>query len=128
MLLLLLENFAQVLGHGVLAQRLALPHALAIIPDRLVLVVEVEAQHVFGFLRRLHRLGGHGRLAAEIVDELRDDQRVLELFAGVFLELLRDRHVFGALQHLRIHDVGDDRLVLPREIFVEQLDQLFPGT
>ena len=54
-------------------------------------------------------------------------ERVRQLLAGVHLELLRDVHVLGALEHLRVHDVGDDRLVLAGEIFVEPLDELLPG-
>ena len=50
-----------------------------------------------------------------------------ELFAGVHLELLGDRHVFRAFEGLRVHDVGDDRLVLARQIFLQSFDQVLAG-
>ena len=68
--------------------------------------------------------GVDGRHAAEVVDLLGDRQRVLQLLAGVDLQLLGDGHVLGALEHLRVDDVGDDRLVLAGQVLVEQLDQL----
>ena len=33
----------------------------------------------------------------------------------------------GALEHLRVDDVGDDRLVLAGEVFVELLRKVFAG-
>ena len=92
-LLLLDQDLADVLGHGVLAQRLALADALAVVADRLVLVLEVEPEHLLGLLRRLHRLGRDRRHPAEVVDLLGDDQGVLQLLAGVLLQLLGDVHV-----------------------------------
>ena len=80
---------------------------------------EIGAQHLLGFLRELHRLRRRRRHPAEVVDVLGNGQRVLQLLAGVLLELLRDGHVLGALEHLRVHDVGDDRLVFARQILVE---------
>src|SRR6266496_3925631 len=49
--LLLPQNLADVFGDAVLPERFALPHTLAIIPHRLVLVVEIEAQHVCRLVR-----------------------------------------------------------------------------
>ena len=51
-------------------------------------------------------------------------QRVRELLAGVDFELFGDGHVRRALEHLRIHGVGDDRLVFARQILVQVLDEL----
>jgi hypothetical protein len=50
---------------------------------------------------------------------------MLQLFASVLFELFRDAHVLRAFDHLGIHHVGDDRLVFPRQIFVQAFDQLF---
>src|SRR5260370_816206 len=44
MLLLVDQDAADLLRQGVLAQRLALPHALPVVADRLVLRLQVEAQ------------------------------------------------------------------------------------
>ena len=42
MLLFLLEDLPQVLGDGELAQRFGLADTLAIVPNRLIFVVEIE--------------------------------------------------------------------------------------
>jgi hypothetical protein len=56
----------------------------------------------------------------------REQQRqgMRELFGGMHLKLFRDRHVLSTLEHLRVDHVGDDRLVLSREVFVQVIDQL----
>ncbi len=97
---------------------------LAVVADSLVLVVEIEPEHVGGLLGDLHRQRRRGRHPAEIVDVLGDLERVLELLRGVELELVGDVHVLGALERLRVHHVGDDRLVLAGQVFVEMLDEL----
>ena len=47
-----------------------------------------------------------------------------KFFAGVYLELFGNTHILGALDGLRVDHVGDDGLVLTRQVFVEVLDQL----
>ena len=47
-----------------------------------------------------------------------------QLLAGMGLQFLGDVHVLGALEDLRIDDIGDDRLVFAGQILVEQPDQL----
>ena len=123
-LLLLAQDLADVFSDGVLLERLALLEAFAIVPDRVVLVVEIGAQHHLGLLAQHDRLGAAGRHPAQVVDVLRDRHRVLQLFAGVHLELLGDIHVRGALERLRVNHVGDDGLVFPGKILVQQIDQL----
>src|SRR5262249_7668181 len=59
--LLLDQNLADLLGQREFAERLALADAVAVIAHGLVLVVEVEAQHLLGVLRGLHRLRRHRR-------------------------------------------------------------------
>ena len=48
---------------------------------------------------------------------------MLELLLRVLFQLRGDVHVFGALEHLRIDDVGDDRLILARQILVEEFGE-----
>jgi hypothetical protein len=43
---------------------------------------------------------------------------MFQLLVRVLNELISDIHIFGTLEHLRVHYVGYDRLVLAREIFV----------
>src|SRR5262245_42992412 len=93
-LLLVDQDLADVLGHGVLAQGLALPHPLAVVAYRGVLVVQVEAKHLLCVLGRLDRLGRDHGHAAEVVDLFGDHQGVLELLLGVLLELRGDGHVY----------------------------------
>ena len=53
---------------------------------------------------------------------------MVELLLGVHdLELLGDIHVLGALEHLRVDDVGDDRLVFAREVLVQQFRETLAG-
>jgi len=52
---------------------------------------------------------------------------VLELLGGVQLELFGDRHVLRALEGLRVDDVGDDGLILARQVFLEPLKQIVAG-
>jgi hypothetical protein len=49
---------------------------------------------------------------------------VFQFLLGVALELLGDRHVLGALEDLRINHVGDNRLVLTGQVFIQKIDQL----
>ena len=43
---------------------------------------------------------------------------------GVLLELRGDVHIFCALKHLRINDIGNDRLIFAGKVFVQQISQL----
>ena len=72
-------------------------------------------------------LARHHRHATQVIDLLGDRQRMIELLLGVQLELAGDVHVLRTLEHLGIDDVGDDRLVFARQIFIEQVDELFAG-
>ena len=114
MFLLLAQDLPDLLRDRVLAERIRLPHALAIGAHRVVFVLQVGAQHFSGILGELHRPGGGVGHAAEVIDDLRNGQRVLELLGGVRLELLRDVSVFRALERLRVHHVGHDGLILAR--------------
>jgi len=120
-------GYRDLLSHSELAKSLALANALAIIDDGLLLVVEIEFYHVNGLFRSFHRLRSDARHRAEIVDLPRDDERMLELLMRVLLELRGNVHVFGALQRLRIDNIGDDRLIFARKVLVQELRQLFPG-
>ena len=44
---------------------------------------------------------------------------MLELLLGMLFQLRGDVHVLRTLEYLRVHDVGDDRLILARQIFIE---------
>ena len=105
----------------------ALADAGTVLGDRLRFVGQVEAQQVGCLVGHLHRLGHRRRRPAEIVDLLGENERVLQLFAGVDLQLLRDRHVLSALQDLRVHHVGNDRLVFASEVAIQEIDQLRAG-
>ena len=50
---------------------------------------------------------------------------MLQLFGRVLFELARDVHVRRPLEDLRIDDVGDDGLILPRQIFIQQINEFF---
>ena len=50
MVLFIFEDFADVFGHGVLAQAFALMDALAVAADGWHLVLEIKPEHFFGFL------------------------------------------------------------------------------
>ena len=53
-------------------------------------------------------------------DLLGNQQGMGQFFMRVLFQLTRDAHVGRALEHLRIDDVGDDGLVLAREILVQE--------
>ena len=77
MVLLLDEDLADLLRQGELTERFALPDPLLVIDDGLILVIEIELQHVSRLLRDLHRLRRDARHLTEIVDLPRDGQRML---------------------------------------------------
>jgi hypothetical protein len=52
---------------------------------------------------------------------------MIELLPGVDLELSGDVHVFRAFEYLRIDYVGDDRLILAAQIFIQQLRETIAG-
>src|SRR3984957_21008674 len=60
-ILLLHQDFADLLSHGEFAERLALPDTVAVIANGFVFVVEIEPQHVLGIFRGLDRLRRNGR-------------------------------------------------------------------
>jgi hypothetical protein len=57
----------------------------------------------------------------------REGQGMIELLLGVDFELSGDVHVFSALEHLRIDDVGDDRLIFAGQVFVQKLRETIAG-
>src|ERR1700728_2472407 len=77
MILLLGENLADLLCQRVFSKRLALADSIAIIANGLVLVIEVEPEHLFRIFRGAYRLRGDHRHFAEIVDLPREDQGVI---------------------------------------------------
>ena len=87
--------------HRIFAERFALAHALAVVQNRLALVVEVELQHRLGLRRHLDLARNRGRRAAQIIDLPGDGQGVLEFLPGVPFELSRDGHVLRGLERLR---------------------------
>ncbi len=105
----------------------ALANPLPVIADGLILVVQVEAEHLFRLLRGLDRLGNHHRHAAHVVDLVGKNDGVLQFFVGMHLQLRRDVHVGSALQHLGIVHISNNGLVFPGQIFIEQGDQFFAG-
>ena len=56
-----------------------------------------------------------------------DGECVGQLFGGVDGELIGDVHILRAFEDLGVVDVGDDGLIFARQVFVEELDELFPG-
>ena len=72
MVLFLHKDAANLLRHGVLSERFALPDAVAVIPDGVVFTLQIVPQHVFRIVRCADRLGGNRRHLAEIVDLPRD--------------------------------------------------------
>ena len=85
MLLLLSQDLTQVFGDRDFVERFGLAQALAVLTDRLILVVEIGAQHHLGLVRELDRLRRRRRHAAEVVDVFRDGQRVLQFLRRVHL-------------------------------------------
>ena len=100
MILFILQNFANVFAHRVLAKRFALAHPLAIIANRVGFVLEIELQHFLGAVGRLHRLGLRADLAAQIINLLRYGDGMRQLLRSMNFEFLRDGHVLGALDGL----------------------------
>src|ERR1700744_805635 len=83
MVLLIDENGADGLAHGIFIQFLGLLQATAVLTDGLLFVVEVEAKHVLGLFRGLDRLGLDCGHTAEIVDRVGYLECVGEFFGGV---------------------------------------------
>jgi len=125
--LLVAEDFAEVFAEGELVEGVDLADATAVVADGFLLVLEVEAEHVFGLLAGLDGLGGDGGVAAEDVNPIAELEGVGELFLGVDFEFAGDVHVGRALEDLGVVDVGDDGLEFALEVFVEEIDELFLG-
>jgi hypothetical protein len=118
---------AQDLADRELAHGVGLADAGAVVEDRLPLVLKVEPDDVLGLLRELDRLRHQGGLPVKIVDLLRDQDRVAQLLGGVLLQLPGDVLELGALDRLAVDDIGDDGLVLPGEVLVQEADHFFAG-
>ena len=125
--LLLHEDLANGLAESELVEFVALLDAAAILGDGFLLIFEIEPEHVFGLLGGFDRLRGDGGHAAEIVDVVGDGEGVGQLFGGVDGELVGDVHILRAFEDLGVVDVGNDGLIFASEVFIEELDELFPG-
>ena len=126
-ILLLTEDVAEVFAEGELVELVGLLDAAAIVADGLLLVFEVEAEHVFGLFAGLDGLVGDGGHAAEEIDIEAEFESVFELFLGMDFELFGDIHVGGAGEDLGVVDVGDDGLELALQVFVEKGGDLLAG-
>ena len=121
MVLLLHEDLANLFSHCVFSERFTLRDAIAVITNGFVFIVEIVAEHVSRVFRCADRLRTSHRHFAEVIDLPREGQGMIELLLGVNFQLSGDVHVFGALEHLGIDDVGDDGLIFARQVFVQQL-------
>jgi len=121
------DDFPQYFPQGKLSHGVGLLNTQAIIDDGLLLIFQVEAQHVVRLVGQLYRERDCDRGPVEIIDLLGDGDGMLELLAGVDRQFGRNVVVGSALQGLAVNDVSDDRLEFPREVFVEEFDHLFPG-
>ena len=121
------DDAAEEFGESVVTEGFGLLDALAVVLDGVSLVIEVEAQHLFGFVGEFDGLGGCGGHATKVVDLIGEDHGVLELFSGVELELGGDIHPLRAGDHVAVYGVGDDGLVLTGEVFIERVDEFFDG-
>ena len=83
MILLVHENLADLFGHRVLSQLFALANAVAIIADRIILVLQIETEQLTRIFRSLHGLRIYGGHCAQIIDLPGNDQRVLQLLLRV---------------------------------------------
>src|SRR5271155_827875 len=68
MILFILQNLANMFGHRVLPQTLALTDTITIPPNSCHLVLEIELEHLLRFLRGSHRLWLNRWAAAEVID------------------------------------------------------------
>jgi hypothetical protein len=125
MFLLLRDDFSQHFAEREFAHGIGLTNALPIIDERLAFVFEIETKHVFRFVGNLHFLRLVHWFAIKVVDLLGDRNGMLQLFARMLFQFLRDVIVFRAFQGLAVNDVSDDGLVFPSKIVVEQLDHAF---
>src|ERR1700693_1205003 len=111
MVLFVHEDLADVFGHGEFTESFALANAISVIANGFRLVLEIELEHVPGFFGSSDWLWLSGGHATEIIDLVRNVQRVAKLFTGVFLQLSGDVHILGALQNLRIDHIRNDGLI-----------------
>jgi hypothetical protein len=121
--LLVEQNYANVLGYRVFLQLFALMNALAAVADGFGFVLQVELQDFLGFRRGADRFGMRYRHAAKIINLIGNDQCVAEFLGRALFEFGGDVHIFRALQDLRINYVRYDGLIFPGQILVEQRDQ-----
>ncbi len=89
MVLLLHEDLPNLFRHREFSKSFALPDAIAIIPNGVVFIFEIEPQHLFRIFRRAYRLGSNRWHFAEVINLPRDDQGMVELLLGVDFELRR---------------------------------------
>jgi 3-carboxy-cis,cis-muconate cycloisomerase len=120
----LLEQRAQGLGHVGQPQLAGLGDPVAVPLELLFLQVEVGLQRRLAVRAVRHRRDRHRGGAAEEVDLHGQRLGVLELLSQMGSELLGDGPVLGALDGRRVLHVLDDRLELRAEIGVEPLDEL----
>src|SRR5215472_15940372 len=110
MVLLLYKDLANLLRHREFSQHFTLPDPIAVIANRFVFVLEIEAEHLFRIFRGAYRLGSNRWHFPEIINLPRDNQGVVKLLLGMDLELVGDVHVLGTAEDLGIDYVANDRL------------------
>lgn len=103
---------------------LALTNSLSIAGKRLVVVLQIEPQHVLGNFRGFHRLGDRERHPPKLVNLAGNDQSVCEFLRSIRSEFDSNVHVRRTLDELRIDHIGNTRLALAPKVFVEQSGQV----
>jgi hypothetical protein len=126
MLLFLHQDLANMFRHRVFSQGLALGNPVAVISDCFGPILKIELEHIPGLFGRPDLLRLDCLHAAEIIDLFGNNERVAELFLRVLFKLTGNV-LFGALQHLRVNNIRNDRLVFTPQVFVQEFNQLFTG-
>src|ERR1700677_3930157 len=90
-----------------------------IIADGLAFIDQIKAQHFAGLFRSADGFRLDGGHSPEVINLVGNHQRMGEFFGRVLFQFCGDIHEFGALQHLRIHHVGNDGLILAGQVFVQ---------
>ena len=84
MVLLLHQDFANMLRHGIFAKCITLANTFAIIANRLRFIFQVKAQHFLGSCRGAHLFRPDRRHSPKVVNLFGNNQGAAQLFLDIF--------------------------------------------
>jgi hypothetical protein len=122
---LFIREICEIRGKKSSRKWMILADALTVIGHRHPLILQIRAQHARRIVCSLDWFWHDDGRTAEIINLFGSFYGVGQLLAGVNFQFPGDVGVFRPFDNLAVNNVGDNRLILPGSVFIEQVNQFF---